>query len=190
MSPLSSLKNSVLELKKIQSLAAIAMLLALRVVLGMFANATLPLFGNAIKISPSFLPIVMAGALFGPVPAMLVGALGDVLSYLIAPTAGGFFPGFTVSGALTGLISGFALYNRQITPPRAAVSWAVNTLVVETFLAAYWLFLLYSASTGKGYEGWLVARLIGQAVKCVPDIILIFAMGKLCDALRKTKLMR
>ena len=107
------------------------MLLALRVVLGMFANATLPLFGNAIKISPSFLPIVMAGALFGPVPAMLVGALGDVLSYLIAPTAGGFFPGFTVSGALTGLIYGFALYNRKITLPRAAVSWAVNTLVVK-----------------------------------------------------------
>ena len=93
MNPIRSLKNSFFELKKLQSMVIIAMLLALRVVLGMFANATLPIFGNAVKISGAFLPIAMAGAMFGPVPGMLVGALGDVLSYIIAPTAGGFFPG-------------------------------------------------------------------------------------------------
>ena len=128
---------SLFELKDIRSLAAVAMLLALRIVLGMFANATLPMFGNTVKFSAAFIPIAVAGAMFGPIPAGLVGALGDVLSFLIAPTGGAYFPGFTISGLLTGLIYGFALYNEKLSLPRIAIAWAVNALVVESFMAAY-----------------------------------------------------
>ena len=136
---------SLFELKDIRSLAAVAMLLALRIVLGMFANATLPMFGNTVKFSAAFIPIAVAGAMFGPIPAGLVGALGDVLSFLIAPTGGAYFPGFTISGLLTGLIYGFALYNEKLSLPRIAIAWAVNALVVESFMAAYWLYILSGA---------------------------------------------
>ena len=51
MVPVNILKNSAKELKNLQSLVLIAMLLALRVVLGMFANTTLPVFGNAARCS-------------------------------------------------------------------------------------------------------------------------------------------
>lgn len=186
MSPIKTLKQSASELKNLRSLVIIAMLLALRVVLGMFANATLPFFGNAVKLSGAFLPIAVAGAMFGPIPALLVGALGDVLSYIIAPTAGGFFPGFTLSGALTGVIYGFFLYKNQITLPRVILAWAVNTLLVETFLAAYWLFLLYSAASDKSYGAWLLSRVISQAVKCVPEIMIIFGAGKLICAAERS----
>lgn len=185
MSPLKSLKNSLLELKSLPSLVILAMLLALRVVLGMFANTTLPVFGNAVKISGSFLPIAVAGAMCGPVPGLLIGALGDIISFLIVPT-GAYFPGFTVSGALTGVIYGFFLYKNQITLPRVIIAWTVNTLVVETFLAAYWLFLLYSTGSGKSYEVWLLSRVISQAVKCVPEILLIYGAGKLICAADKS----
>ena len=185
MSPVKTFKNSFLELKKLQSLVLLVMLMALRMMLGIFANATLPMFGNAVKLSGAFLPIAMAGAMFGPIPALLVGALGDILSYIIAPTGGGFFPGFTLSGALTGMIYGIILYKNQITLPRVIIAWAINTLVVETFLAAYWLFLLYSANVGKSYDAWLVSRLISQAVKCVPEIMIIFGAGKLICAAEK-----
>ncbi len=118
---------SLFELKDIRSLAAVAMLLALRIVLGMFANATLPMFGNTVKFSAAFIPIAVAGAMFGPIPAGLVGALGDVLSFLIAPTGGAYFPGFTISGLLTGLIYGFALYNEKLSiSPRAESVWRSN----------------------------------------------------------------
>ena len=178
MSPVKALKNSFFELKNLRSLVILAMLLALRVVLGIFANTTLALFGNAVKISGAFLPIALGGALFGPIPALLIGALGDIISFLIMPT-GAYFPGFTISGALTGLIYGFFLYKYPLTLPRVSLAWVVNTLVVETFLAAYWLFLLYSAGTGKGYEVWLLSRVISQAVKAVPEILLIFIVGRL-----------
>ncbi len=184
MSPIKTIKSSALELKDLRALVITAMLLALRVVLGMFANTTLAFFGNAVKISGAFLPTAIAGAMLGPVPALLVGALGDIISFMIVPT-GTFFPGFTVSGALTGLIYGLFLYKNQITLPRVIIAWVVNTLAVETFLAAFWLYLLYSGGAGKTYGAWLLSRVISQAVKCVPEILLIYGSGRLICAAEK-----
>lgn len=178
MSPLKTFVDSAKELKKIYSLAAIAMLLALRVVLGMFANATLPMFGGTVKISGAFLPIAIAGAMFGPIPAALVGALGDVVSFLIAP-GGAYIPGFTISGALTGLIYGFALYKDRITVPRVIIAWMINMLAVETFLAAFWFYIFFNPGYETPYTVFLSTRFISVAVKCIPEILLIFGVGKL-----------
>ncbi len=115
---LKKIPDSVFGLKNVRTLAAVAMLLALRIVLGMFANATLACFGNTVKLSAAFIPIAVTGALFGPVPSALVGALGDVLSFIIAPTGGAYFPGFTISGLLTGLIYGIALYGERLSRSR------------------------------------------------------------------------
>ena len=184
MSPLKSLKNSFFELKKLQSLTIIAMLLALRVVLGLFANATLPMFGNQIKFGASFLPIAVTGAMFGPVPGLLVGALGDVLSFIIAPT-GTYIPGFTLSGALTGLIYGIFLYKNQITVPRVVLAWGVNMITVETFLAAFWFFVFMNPGYETPYMVFLGTRFISVAVRAVPEMLLIFGVGKLiCTAER------
>jgi ECF transporter S component (folate family) len=178
MSTQKKFLNSFLELKNINSLTAIAMLLALRVVLGFFANATLPFFGNNVKISGSFLPIAVAGVMFGPIPAAIVGAAGDIISFLIAPT-GAYFPGFTINGLITGLIYGFAFYKNNVSIPRVIIAWLVNTLTAETFLSALWLYTLYSAGSGKSYIAYLIIRFISEAVKCLPEIILIFTLGKL-----------
>ncbi len=158
------------------------MLLALRVVLGMFANATLPFFGNNVKLSGAFLPIAVTGVMFGPVPAAFVGALGDIISFILSPAPGGYFPGFTISGAVTGLIYGFAFYKNKVTLPRTITAWFVNMVLVETFLAAYWLYVLNAASAP--YTFYLSARLISVAVKCIPEIILIFSVGKLAEKIR------
>ena len=180
---LKKIPASLRELKNVRALAAVAMLLALRIVLGMFANATLPCFGNTVKLSASFIPIAVTGALFGPVPAALVGALGDILSFIIAPTGGAYFPGFTISGLLTGFMYGMVLYSERLSLPRIAIAWAVNTLVVETFLTAFWLYTLYANE--PSYQFYLIARLISQAVKCVPEILILFALSKPVTALGK-----
>ena len=185
MNLLSSLRRSVNECKNIYCIAAIAMLLALRVVLGMFANLTLPAFGSMVKLSAAFLPIAVAGIMFGPVPAALVGALGDIISFMLVPTGGAYFPGFTISGLLTGLIYGFALYKNQVTLPRVIIGWTINMLVVETFLAAYWLWVLngYTAD----YVVYLSARFISAGIKCVPEILLIFFVGRLAAKINVNK---
>ncbi len=184
MSQVRKFYDSLKELKSVYSLAAIAMLLALRVVLGFFANGTLAFFGNNVKISGAFLPIAVTGSMFGPVPAALVGALGDIISFLLNPTGGAYFPGFTISGLLTGLIYGFAFYKSKITVPRVIIAWLINTIAVETFLAAFWLYVLYGAGQGTPYMVYLSARLISAAVKCIPEIILIFAVCRLASKIK------
>lgn len=187
MSISKKLFNSFSEMKSIYSIVAIAMLLALRVVLGFFANATLPFFGNSVKLSASFLPIAVTGAMFGPFPAALVGALGDIISFMIAPT-GMYFPGFTINGFITGLIYGFFFYKNNATLKNVIIAWFVNALTIETFVSAYWLYILYSGGTGKTYMAYLITRFISEAVKCVPEIILIFAFSKLANNIKIPKL--
>lgn len=184
MSAIKKLKDSFSEMKNIHSLTAVAMLLALRVVLGMFANATLPFFGNNVKLSGAFLPIAIAGSMFGPVAGAVVGAFGDIISFIIVPTGGAYFPGFTISGLLTGLIYGLAFYKNKVTVPRTIIAWAVNMILVETFLAAFWLYVLQGASSGGVYLTILGTRFISVALKCIPEILLIFAVGKLASKIK------
>ena len=182
MSQLKKIQSSLLEMKSIYALAAIAMLLALRIVLGFFANSTLPFFGNNVKLSAAFLPIAVTGVMFGPIPAAIVGALGDILSFIIAPT-GAYFPGFTINGFITGFIYGMFLYKNNVTPLRVVLAWFTNMLCVETFLIAFWLYTLYGGGSTP-YTVYLTARFISVAVKCIPEIILVFALGKLAGKIR------
>lgn len=184
MSAIKKLKGSFGEMKNIHSLTAVAMLLALRVVLGMFANATLPFFGNNVKLSGAFLPIAIAGSIFGPVAGAVVGAFGDIISFIIVPTGGAYFPGFTISGLLTGLIYGLAFYKNKVTVFRTIIAWAVNMILVETFLAAFWLCVLQGNLSSGMYLTLLGTRFISVAIKCVPEILLIFAVGKLASKIK------
>ncbi len=173
MSPVKALKNSFFELKNLRSLVILAMLLALCVVLGTVANITM--FGNAVKLNFTGLPMAIAGALYGPVASLLVGALADIIAIMLVPN-GSFFPGITLCAAMTAATYGFFLYKNQITLPRIIGAWVVKALISETFLKAYWLYFMY----GGDYFGyWLFWRLIQQAILCVPEILLIFIVGRL-----------
>lgn len=189
MNPVKQFVNSAKELKTIQSLAAIAMLLALRVVFGILANTTMPMLAYVGKISLSFLPIAVTAAMFGPFPAMLVGGLGDLLSWLIMPMGQPYFPGFTISGILTGLIFGLVFYGQKISLPRVIIAWFINALTVETFLAAFW-FLIAGIGGTNSYGGLLLTRFISEGIKCVPEIAIIFGTGKLVELIPYRKLGR
>ena len=110
-----SFSESFRSLKKVKVICCLSMLIALGVVLDFTSGIYLT---PEIKVTFSFVAYGVAGALLGPVPAMICGALVDVIMWLIKP-AGAFFPGYTLSAALTGLIFGVFLYKasgRSILP--------------------------------------------------------------------------
>ena len=72
-------------------LATMGVLIALEIVIAQFLTIRPT---NSIKISPDFIPVVVAGILFGPVPAMIMSMLADILGAFLFPV-GPFFPGFT-----------------------------------------------------------------------------------------------
>ncbi len=113
MSIIQMFKKSSQNLSKIAPLCICSMMLALRIVLGMFTNFTLS-FAPFVKIGFSFLPIVIVAYLYGPVCAAIVSGAGDVLSIVLSnPTAFSIMPGITLCYILEGLIFGVILYERK-----------------------------------------------------------------------------
>ena len=105
-------KKSSQNLSRIAPLCVCSMMLALRIVLGMFTNFTLS-FMPFVKIGFSFLPIVIVAYLYGPVCAAVVSGAGDILSIVLSnPTSFSIMPGITLCYVLEGIILGMVLYNQ------------------------------------------------------------------------------
>lgn len=85
------------------------------VVLTRFFSLMLLLGGlPALRVGIGSIPLIMAGMMFGPVVGGLTGIVSDVVGYMINPMGGAFFPGFTLTAALYGIISGLLFKNIKI----------------------------------------------------------------------------
>ncbi len=111
MSIIKMFRKSSQNLSKIGPLCVCSMMLALRIVLGMFTNFTLS-FAPFVKIGFSFLPIVIVAYLYGPVCAAVVSGAGDILSIVLSnPTSFSITPGITLCYIFEGFILGVVLFN-------------------------------------------------------------------------------
>ncbi len=153
MSIIKMFRKSSQNLSKIQVLCVCSMMLALRIVLGMFTNFTLS-FAPFVKIGFSFLPIVIVAYLYGPVCSAIVSGVGDILSIVLSnPTSFSIMPGITVCYILEGLILGVVLYGHTLNLRRIIVAFVcvlllcrlpLNTLVLHTMMGIpYFELLLY-----------------------------------------------
>lgn len=161
---------SAKEFRKLRTLVACAMLLALGVALDYFGSFYVT---TTLKISSVFLVIASAGLLFGPVPAMACGGVLDVVMWLIKP-AGVFFPGYTLSAVLGGAIYGLCLYRREgkILFFMAPLSKLLVNVFVNMVLNTYWLYLF----TGKAYLVLLPARALKNIALWPIESVLLIAV--------------
>ncbi len=152
---LLSFKKSSQNLSKIAPLCVCSMMLALRIVLGLFSNFTLS-FMPFVKIGFTFLPIVIVAYLYGPVCAGIVSGAGDILSIILAnPTAFSIMPGITLCYILEGIIFGVILFEKELSIKRIIITFLcvlllcrlpLNTLVLHTLMGIpYFELLLYRA---------------------------------------------
>ncbi|MBQ3079168.1 MAG: folate family ECF transporter S component [Clostridia bacterium] len=111
----------------IKNLVCLALLVALQVVLSRFLSIQTPV----VKIGFAFIPVMLAGVMFGPGDAALVGGLSDVVGAILFPF-GSYFPGYTITAALSGAIYGFALYTdkEKIRIHRIVIAYLLTTLIV------------------------------------------------------------
>jgi len=164
------------KLKETKTLAVAAMLVAIGIVLGFFK---LPI-NQLIEIRFGSLPICMAGMMFGPVVGGVVGALVDIGGYLVKPT-GPFFPGFTLSSLVGGVIFGLMLYNKKMTFLMVLASQIVYTIIVGIIMNSYWLNLLYLKN---GYLAAIIARLPKELIMIPIYSVLIYSLFKAFSKVR------
>ena len=170
-------RSSLRELKRTRNLTLCAMLLAMSVALDYVGGVYLP--GGTTKITFAFLGTAVAGALFGPFPAMLNGALCDIIMCVLKP-AGAYFPGYTLTALLGGLVYGLLLYRRgekQLYVGVAIAKLLVN-LVLNIGLNTVWTSILY----GKAFFALLATRaaknLLAYPVEVALLLLLLLALRK------------
>ena len=93
-------------LKNVKTLTLSGMFIALSVVCG-FLNLPITQF---IEIRFGSLMLAVSGMLLGPAISAVIGALSDIIAFMVKPT-GPFFPGFTISAAVSGELKAIAFVN-------------------------------------------------------------------------------
>lgn len=135
-----------------------ALLLATEIVLTRFCSISTPI----VRIGFGFLPIAMLGALLGPWWAAAIYALGDFIGAILFPT-GQYFPGFTLTAFLSGMVFGLVLHKKAVTYKRAFVTSCLVVLPFDLFLNTYWLTLLM----GNAFWVLLPTRIL-KAILMIP----------------------
>ena len=144
-----------------RTITTLALLTAMEIVLSRFLSIS----AWNIKIGFSFVPIVVAAMLYGPLGAGIVGALGDFIGAILFPI-GAYFPGFTLTAFLTGFVFGAFLYRKQDWL-HSIMAVAVNQFVLSLLLNTLWISILYSSPFGPLLVTRIPQCLILTAVQLV-----------------------
>lgn len=157
-------------------LAGAALLVALNLVLN---QATIPV-SPYLEIGFDFLASAATGFLYGPAVAATSGVVTDLLGYLLRPN-GPWFPGFTLSAVLLGLVYGFAYYQRPVRVGRIVATKLVVTVCFNLFLTPLWLSVMY----GQAFVLLSSLRLVKNLVKFPVDVALLWVVLRGLERVRR-----
>ena len=156
-------------LKDTKVLTTSALLLALAVILGFFK---IPI-SDVAEIRLQFLPVACAGMLFGPAVGGITGGLTDVLAFLVKPT-GPYFPGFTITGIIQGVLYGLILYKKTPSLKRIFIAVLLDSLIIGLILNTVCLAILY----GQAVYAVFTARIIKTLIMIPINLLLLTAVLK------------
>lgn len=169
-------RSSARYLRNTQALALCGLLLSLQVVLRL-TGITIQ---QTLRLSFGFLMTAATGMLFGPVMAAIQGALADLLGTMLFPE-GAFFPGFTLTALLGGLVYGFVLYQRPWNWPRLLLAKAGVNLLLNTLLNTYWLTLIQ----GRAMGALIWPRFLKNLALLPIELVLLVALAQLLCRMEK-----
>lgn len=153
---------------KIKKIAVIGVLLAMQVVLSRFCSYSV----WNMKIGFAFIPVVICAMLYGPVYAAILGGLSDFLGAILFPI-GAYFPGFTLTAAVTGLIFGLLFY-RKANILRILLSVLSEQILCGLIVNSLWISVLY----GSKYDAVFISRIPQVLILIVIQTICIFIIEK------------
>jgi len=149
----------MLKLRKLKTkeLTALSLLIALNVVMAELLK--IKIIPNVMELSFGFIPIAVTGMLFGPVGAIVVAVIADILGALIF-AGGNFYFGYTLTALCTGLFYGVLLYKKPLPLWKMLLAQALVSLVCYAGLNTLWA---WQMGFGRSME-YVKTRLIVNAV--------------------------
>ena len=167
-------KDSAREFTRLTSIAGVGMVLAVSIVLSFFSFYVT----ETLRIGPAYLATAMLGMLYGPVTGGIAPGLSDILKYLIKPS-GPFFPGYTLTALLGGVVYGSFLYKNKVTVLRCVLSKTFINIFLNLGLNTLWSSILY----GKAFFAILIPRVYANVALLPLQIVLLYALLKAISVL-------
>ncbi|PKM89440.1 MAG: folate family ECF transporter S component [Firmicutes bacterium HGW-Firmicutes-12] len=141
-----------------------AFLIALSIILTRFFSIKITVYGvEGVRIGLGVMPIIIAGFRLGLYQGAKVGALADIVGYLLSP-GGAYMPHFTLTSALNGVLPSLLIGKKEkISEVRLVLSVVISYFVISMILVPYFLFKLF----GIPFEAIFLARLVSFGINIV-----------------------
>ena len=136
-----------------------------------------------VKISMSFLPIAMMAIMYGPVYAGIGAAMSDFIGSMMFPV-GAYFPGFTLTALLIGVVYGLFLYKGKLEGDAGLVkvfaAAFIVTVILQLGIDTLWVAIITMgnpdyeyASLKDAYFAWFSIRAVRTAIMLPLQVVLI-----------------
>ena len=142
-------------------LTIMAMVIAMRFVIGLVPGFK---YGNIVEFGVGFVGSAISGALLGPFYATITAVAYDILDFFLSNTGYMFFPGFTLSAGLGGLIYGWGLWRKEKSLKQIAITVLIITLVINIILNSLWIKMMYGTAWMVLIQPRLIKNLISFPV--------------------------
>jgi ECF transporter S component (folate family) len=143
---------------------------ALEIVLTRFLSIQTPI----VRIGFGFVPIALAAMMFGPLVGGMTAALADIIRMMLFPNGVSYFPGFTLTAFLGGVIYGIILYRKPKSIIRIALSVIIIRLFANIGLDTVWLVFFFN----KAAAAIMVPRVITSVIMLPIQTSVIFILWK------------
>ncbi len=154
---------------RVREIVFMGILIALDVVAVRFLSFQTP----AMRIGFGFVANLIAGMYLGPLRAGIVGVTADLLGFFLFGQ-GLFFPGFTISAGVQGLLAGFFLEGKKSKDlPRIIIYAILSTVLVDTLMNTTWLVLMLDNGNFAAFWPRLSLRVPNQIAVTVLKVILV-----------------
>ena len=148
-----------------RKLVFVGILIALDVILTRFFSITTPI----VRVGFGFVAVSLGAMLYGPIIGGVVGAVADLIGMMLFPQ-GTYFPGFTISAFLGGVIYALFLHKKPKTIINIALAVLTITIVVNLGLNTLWLSML----TGNAVFAIIMPRIVKQLVLLPIQVLTIY----------------
>ncbi len=157
----------------LKSVAALAMLSAISIILGKYLQIPV---GDTLRFSFENLPVLFAGVVFGPLSGMLVGAVADLIGCLLVGYA--INPIVTLGAIMCGGVSGVCyillkhISKLQISV-KVIITVTVSHLIASVLIKTFGLAKFYDMPLGMLMLWRLLNYAIIGALECVLLTVLL-----------------
>lgn len=161
-------------MKETRKITFAALFIAIDVILKVYL--TFFLFGTT-KFGFSFIPAVVSSASLGPLWGGITGGLADLLGYFIKQD-GTYFPGFTASAIIKGLLYGLFLFKKPKSIKSIVQAVLSAMILVDLGLNSLWINMLYGTKISAVFISKLATLPLFAIIQILILYILFKSLGK------------